>query len=85
MPNSDGKFPVYRKYIGIEVWFEILSENYFEELKRIGTNYSLTKVKATIFPEKQFIQDMIFCHEGRWEVVTQEIYLNEKYTLSNQS
>lgn len=60
------EFPIYRKYNGIDVWFKILSETEFIEYKKMGSKLLSDHVTATIFPEKQFIQDMLNLYEGRW-------------------
>lgn len=60
------EFPIYRKYNGIDVWFKIISETEFIEYKKMGSKLLTHHVKATIFPEKQFIQDLINCYENRW-------------------
>ena len=60
-------YPTYRKYKNIDVWFEILSSTHFIEYKKMGTKLLKEEIIATIFPEKLFIQDMLSCHEGRWE------------------
>lgn len=68
-------FPIYRKYIGIDVWFKIDSHSKFTEVKRIGEKRMVSEITAKIFPEKQFIVDMIKCYENRWEAVTEADYL----------
>ena len=68
------EFPIYRKYNGIDVWFKILSNTEFLEYKKLGVKLIEDKVIAKIFPEKQFIQDMLLFHENRWiEVSEQEL------------
>lgn len=64
------EFPIYRKYNGIDVWFKILSPTHFIEYKKMGSKIIEHEVIAKIFPEKQFIQDLIHCHEQRWQKVT---------------
>ncbi|MGV6862196.1 MAG: hypothetical protein ACWA41_10510 [Putridiphycobacter sp.] len=61
-------FPIYRKYKGIDVWFKILDLTHFIEYKKLGQKIIEHEVKATIFPEQQFIRDLIDCHEDRWEI-----------------
>ncbi len=68
-------FPIYRKYKGIEVWFKIESLTQFTEIKKMGSHLLKTKITAKIFPEKQFIHDMINCHENRWDKITEEEYV----------
>jgi len=59
-------YPIYRKYKGIDVWFKIDSETEFTEYKKMGNKLLKDTIVAKIFPEKQFIQDMINLYEGRW-------------------
>jgi len=59
-------YPIYRKYKGIDVWFKIDSETEFTEYKKMGNKLLKDTIIAKIFPEKQFIQDMINLYEGRW-------------------
>ncbi len=66
------EFPIYRKYNGIDVWFKILSNTQFIEYKKMGSKLLTDHITATIFPEKQFIQDMISFHEDRWIETTEE-------------
>ena len=72
-------FPVYRKYNGIEVWFKILSSTEFIQYKKMGDRLLEDKVIAKIFPEKQFIQDMLNFYEDRW-IEIGEAELNEFIT-----
>lgn len=69
------EFPIYRKYNGIDVWFKILSPTQFIEYKRMGRKLLTDHITAKIFPEKQFIQDMILFHENRW-IETNQIELD---------
>jgi hypothetical protein len=66
------KFPIYRKYKGIDVWFKIDDIKSFTEYKKIGQQLITHKVNAKIFPEQQFIKDMIDCYEDRWDVVSEK-------------
>ena len=59
-------FPIYRKYKGIAVYFKIESETEFVEYKKMGNRLLKDQIIAKIFPEKQFIQDMINLYENRW-------------------
>ena len=68
-------FPIFRKYKGIEVWFKIESLTNFTEVKMIGNRIILTEIKAKIYPEMQFINDMINCYENRWEEIEKADYL----------
>lgn len=68
-------FPIFRKYKGIEVWFKIESLTNFTEVKMIGNRIILTEINAKIYPEMQFINDMINCYENRWEEIEKADYL----------
>ena len=72
MTDFTKPFPLYRKYKEIDVWFKIESDLNFVEVKKVGTKFIKTEVKAEIFPEKQFIQDMINCFEGRWQKISEQ-------------
>lgn len=66
-------FPYYRKYVGQNVWFKIVSPDEFIEVKHLGEKKLVTHVKTYQFPEKVFIQDMIACHQGRWEELSSDL------------
>jgi hypothetical protein len=66
------KFPIYRKYKGIDVWFKINSLTNFTEYKKLGSKLIEHEVDAKIYPEQQFIRDMIECYENRWENVRED-------------
>ncbi len=63
MADKDN-FPVYRKYEDDKVWFKIISQNEFEELKISGNYFSINLYKANILPDRNFIQDLILNLEG---------------------
>ena len=69
MKKPEYTFPIYRKYVGINVWFKILSEREFIEVKQVGTKKIITNVVAGQYPELLMIQDMIACYENRWEEI----------------
>lgn len=75
MNTTTYTFPVFRKYIGIEVWFKILSPDAFIEIKKVGKQFVVSEIKATIYPEKTFIQDMLSCYEDRWEEINEADYI----------
>ena len=59
-------FPTYRKYTGINVWFKIIDEKNFIEVKQVGVRFLSHEVHALQYPEMVFIQDMLSCLEERW-------------------
>ncbi len=64
------EYPQYRKYKGLEVYFFIKSEKEFDEIKVMGSKYSISKIEAKQFPEQLLIQDMIANFEDRWDTLT---------------
>ncbi len=64
-------FPIYRKYKGIDVWFKIDDSKNFTEYKKLGPQLMRSKITAKIYPEVQFINDMINCYEDRWISVSE--------------
>lgn len=72
MEQTEFIFPAFRKYKGINVWFKIADARHFIEIKQIGSKFSLHEVEAAQYPEMVFIQDMLTCYEGRWELIAAE-------------
>ncbi len=58
------QFPVYRKYSNDESFFIIQSNENWVEYKRVGKKYLEYKFKAIQFPERNFIQDLLFLRGG---------------------
>jgi hypothetical protein len=52
-------FPLFRKRLGDKTYYKILSESEFEELKIVGKKYAILHIKATKYPEKLYISDLI--------------------------
>lgn len=69
MNNEEVEYPQYRKYVGIDVWYKINSPASFTEIKQVGSQIVVHEIQAEQYPEKLRIQDMISCHEDRWEPV----------------
>ena len=69
------EYPQFRKYVGVDTWFKIISANEFIEIQKLGQRYLKTTVVATQFPEKQLIRDMLDCFENRWEVISETVFL----------
>ncbi|WP_027418640.1 hypothetical protein [Crocinitomix catalasitica] len=60
-------FPIYRKYVGRNVWFKILNQNEFLEINQLGSKFLIHHINAQQYPEILLIQDMINKMEDRWE------------------
>ena len=74
-------FPQYRKFSGVDVWYKISSLDEFTELKRAGGNYVAEEFVASQYPEKLRIQDMLNCHEDRWQHISEEEYKKVEWGL----
>ncbi|MDA7803345.1 hypothetical protein N8987_02050 [Crocinitomix sp.] len=72
MSTTELTFPQFRKYNGIDVWFKILNDKQFVEVKRLGERYILHEVVAEQYPEMLLIQDMLKCLDNRWEVAEEQ-------------
>lgn len=67
-------FPKYRKYVNGQSFFKIISNNAFEEVKKVGSKFILYKVDAKIYPDKVYIQDMLKMSGDIWQEITPEEY-----------
>lgn len=79
--NSSDKniqFPQYRRYKNRLSYFKILSQDEFEEIQVIGDKLLVNRVKAKQYPEKVFINDLLFKHEGFAEVISELDYVSLK-------
>jgi hypothetical protein len=56
-------FPLYRRYSGVTIWFEILSESAFRELRVMPMAYSFSLFEAAILPDRNYIHDLIHCSQ----------------------
>lgn len=53
------KFPLYRKLDGFDRYYKIVAEDCFFEVSIVNGQKRIQEVKATQFPEKLRIMDMI--------------------------
>lgn len=65
-------FPVYLKYANNRSYFKVLSPEEFTEIKLIGNYYDLVSIKASILPERVYIEDMLKNEGGFWSVSSKE-------------
>ena len=61
-------FPQYRKMNGRNVWYKITSIEGFIEIQQIGDRFVRYEIKATQYPEKLRIMDMLSCQDPFVEV-----------------
>ncbi len=74
--NQTVVYPIYRKYPHNKTFFKIFSDTEFEELQIIGDYYSITKIKAAILPERNYIYDLTFDYHNHWDVISEQEYEN---------
>ena len=75
MDSEETKYPQYRKYVGVDTWYKIVSAALFIELKKVGKHIVIEEVKALQHPEKVRIQDMLECRGDAWENVTEDEFV----------
>lgn len=68
------KFPQYRKYVNGKSYFKIHSLESFEEIQFLGDKQLSMEFQAKTFVDRNLIQDMLDCLEGRWVVIEEEEY-----------
>ena len=73
-PDKNIQFPQYRRYKNGLSYFKILSEMEFEEVKIVGEKRIVQHVVANQYPEKVFINDLLFKFEEFAEEITPDKY-----------
>lgn len=71
--DENTNFPQYRRYSNGLSYFKILSATEFEEIRIIGAKAVKSSVVAQQYPEKVFINDLLF-KEGLAEVIREDVY-----------
>lgn len=67
-------FPVYRKYKNGRSYFRILNETEFEELRPAGNRVFLSHIRADKWPERQFINDLLYHYHEMADAIEAEEY-----------
>ncbi|OIQ31697.1 MAG: hypothetical protein BM555_05145 [Crocinitomix sp. MedPE-SWsnd] len=67
-------FPYYRKLIGKDIYYKIVSDEEFHEITKVKGRLNVELVMAIQYPEKLRIQDMITCHGNYYEKVDEKHY-----------
>jgi hypothetical protein len=67
-------FPYYRKLIGKDIYYKIVSDEEFHEITKVKGRLNVELVMAIQYPEKLRIQDMITCHGNYYEKVDEKQY-----------
>jgi hypothetical protein len=73
--TEDINFPQYRRYKNGQRYYKIINNNSFEEIQVIGSKRVTNTFEAKIFPDKQFIQDLLHNYEGFAEKIEETEYL----------
>ena len=71
-------FPVYRKYKNGKSYFKIINPLLFEEIQVIGTKKVTKQTEAKLFPEKNFVNDLLFNFKEMANEISEEEYLKIK-------
>lgn len=68
----DHQFPIYRKYVNGKTFFKIVSFDELHEIQIMGSRRLEHHTKATQYPEKVLIVDLIKMVEGVLESSEEE-------------
>jgi hypothetical protein len=74
MSFEDINFPVYRKYKNGASYFKIINPLLFEEIQKIGSKKVIRQTEAKLYPEKVFIQDLVFNYASMAYEIGEEEY-----------
>ena len=73
MRFEDINFPVYRKYKNNKSYFKIINPLLFEEIQIIGTKKIVRQTEVKLFPEHNFVHDLVFSYsEMAYEIKSEE-------------
>jgi hypothetical protein len=67
-------FPQYRKYSNNKSFFEVLADDHFREIKITGNSFEILDIKATIWPDRSYILDLLKNEGGYYEVISRESF-----------
>ena len=73
-PDKNIQFPQYRRYKNGLSYFKILSLTEFEEIRIVGTKRVVNHIVANQYPEKVFINDLLFKYEEFAEEISEKDY-----------
>lgn len=77
-------FPQYRKYVNNKSFFEVLAEDHFRELKITGNHFEIIEIKATIWPDRSYILDLLKNDAGYYEIILRDdFYAQLEFCQSN--
>lgn len=74
MNFEDINFPVYRKYKNGASYFKIMNPAIFEEIQVIGSKKLVRQTEAKLFPEKNFVRDLVYNYKEMAYEINEEEY-----------
>jgi hypothetical protein len=74
-PDKNIQFPQYRRYKNGLSYFKILSNTEFEEIRIVGKKRIVNHIVANQYPEKVFINGLLFKYEEFAEVSDEREWL----------
>jgi hypothetical protein len=77
MRFEDINFPVYRKYKNNKSYFKIINPLLFEEIQVIGTKKIVKRTEVKLFPERNFVHDLVFNFSEMADEISAEEYDRE--------
>ena len=72
------KYPQYRRYKNRFSYFKILSPVLFEEIKVVGSKRLINSIEAKQYPEKMFINDLLFNYTSFADEINKAAYEAER-------
>jgi hypothetical protein len=78
MKLEDIHFPVYRKYKNNKSYFKIIHSRLFEEIQLIGSKKIIKQTEAKLFPEMNFIKDLLINYYDIADEIDEKEYLSVK-------
>jgi hypothetical protein len=75
MKLEDIHFPVYRKYKNNKSYFKIINPRLFEEVQVIGSKKFIKETEARLFPEVNFVRDLVLNYSEMAYEISEEEYL----------
>jgi hypothetical protein len=74
MNFEDINFPVYRKYKNNKSYFKIINPRLFEEVQIIGSKKVIKQIEANLYPEMNFIRDLVYDYKEMADEIQEEEY-----------
>lgn len=69
---------MYRKYKNNKSYFKIINPRQFEEIQVIGSKIVVKLIDAHLFPEMNFIRDLVYDYAGMADEISEAEYNKRK-------